>query len=83
MPLTITDPVTEALVLEVAAFTDESPTVAVREALRERRQRLLAARAQSKGQLRRFLVDEVWPQIPARLLGGAVAKREREGILGI
>jgi hypothetical protein len=31
--------------------------------------------------LRRFLVDEAWPQVPVELRGG-LTKREREAILG-
>ena len=32
--------------------------------------------------LRRRLVDQIWPRIPAELLGRGVTKREREEILG-
>ena len=32
--------------------------------------------------LRRFLEEEVWPQVPSRLRGRRLTRREREVILG-
>ena len=82
MALNIKDAATEALAAEVAALTGESKTGAIRESLRERRERLRAATAQSNGRLRRFLQDEAWPQVPVELLDGGLEKHDRERILG-
>ncbi len=84
MALNIKDPETERLAADVAAMTGESKTRAVRVALQERKARL-AVRVVGRDRvadLQRFLVEEVWPQIPRRVLGRKVSKRERERILG-
>lgn len=84
MALNIKDPETEALAAEVAALTGESKTRAVREALRERRERLTreAIRQRAADRLRRFLADEVWPQVPEQVRGRTITKQEREQLLG-
>lgn len=82
MALNIKDPTTEALAAEVASLTGESKTGAIRQSLRERRERLRAQQGLSDGRLRRFLVDEAWPQIPVELIGTSVDKGERERLLG-
>jgi antitoxin VapB len=84
MALNIKDAETELLAAEVAALTAETKTTAVKIALRERRDRLTAARATMDrgGRLRRFLLDEAWPQIPTELLDTAIRKAERDAILG-
>ena len=84
MALNIKDRQTERLAAEVAAMTGESKTRAVRVALEERRQRLALriARHDRGEELRRFLEQEVWPQVPRRVLGKRVTRREREAILG-
>jgi len=84
MPLNIKDPEAERLAAEVAAMTGESKTRAIRIALEERKQRLvMRVVRRDRGQaLRRFLAEEVWPQVPARLRGRRVSRREREAILG-
>ncbi len=84
MPLNIKDREAERLAAEVAAMTGESKTRAIRVALEERKQRLgTRIVRRDRGQaLRRFLVEEVWPQVPARLLGRRITRREREAILG-
>jgi antitoxin VapB len=81
--LNIKDPETERLAGEVAALAGETKTAAVRRALRERLDRLRAsAKADDPAdRLRRFLVDEVWPQVPVKVRGG-LSKRQREAILG-
>ena len=79
--LNIKDPETEKLAAEVAAITGESMTRAAKVALQERRQRL-AVRVVRREELRRFLEQEVWPQVPRRLLGKRVTRPEREAILG-
>ena len=65
-------------------MTGESKTRAIRTALQERKQRLATrvVRPDRGKALRRFLVEEVWPQVPPRALGRRVTRREREAILG-
>lgn len=87
MALNIKDPVTERLAAEVAALTADTKTGAIRSALEERLERLLATsasgRAGRRERLRRFLVDEAWPQIPVGLRGQPLTKQQREELLGI
>ena len=84
MALNIKDPETEKLAAEVAAITGESKARAVKVALQERKQRLAVrvVRRDRAEELRRFLAEEVWPQVPRRVLGKRVTRREREAILG-
>jgi antitoxin VapB len=84
MALNIKDPVAERLATEVAALTNESKTQAVRTALQERMERLgaLASQTRRAERLSRFLVAEVWPQVPDNVLGRPVTRAEREAILG-
>ena len=84
MALNIKDRETEKLAAEVAAITGESKTRAVRVALEERKQRLTvrAGRRDRSVGLQRFLEHEVWPEVPRRVLGKRVTRREREAILG-
>ena len=85
MALNIKDPTAERLAAELAALTNDTKTGAIRSALEERLARVLAARAAAgrRERLQRFLVDEVWPQIPVEVRGQAPTKAEREEILGI
>ena len=84
MALNIKDPETEKLAAEVAAITSESKARAVKVGLQERRQRLAVRVVRRAGaeELRRFLAQEVWPQVPRRVLGKRVTRRDREAILG-
>jgi len=84
MPLNIKDPDTEQLAADVAALAHETKTLAVKTALRERKQRLEAElRRDRRGErLRRFLEGEAWPQVPAEVLGQPTSRDERERILG-
>ena len=84
MALNIKDPQVEQLARELAAYTHETKTSAIRVALEERKDRLAAqARRTERGErLRRFLEDEVWPQIPEGEHGRPLSKQEREEILG-
>lgn len=84
MALNIKDPETEKLAAEVAAITGESKARAVKVALQERRQRLAVrvVRRDRAEELRRFLAEEVWPEVPRKVLGKRVTRREREAILG-
>jgi antitoxin VapB len=84
MALNIKDPETEKLAAEVAAITGESKTRAVKVALQERKQWLAVrvVRRDRTEELRRFLVQEVWPRVPRRVLGKRITRQEREAILG-
>lgn len=85
MALNIKDPVAEQLAAEVAALAGETKTGAVRTALAERRERLLAEREPDAlaNRLRRVLEEEIWPLVPPDMLGRRpLSKAEREEILG-
>jgi antitoxin VapB len=84
MALNIKDPEAERLAAEVAAMTGESKTRAIKVALQERRERLaLRVVRWDRGEaLRRFLEQEVWPEVPRSVLGRRVTRKEREAILG-
>lgn len=84
MALNIKDAPTERLAGEVAAMAEESKTQAVRTALQERLDRLVAGRQRTRraDRLAQFLVREAWPQIPDNLRGAEISKAEREAILG-
>ena len=84
MALNIKDPEAEQLAGEVAALTGESKTGAVREALRERKARLLLARGGSgRGDRMIDLLERrLWPSLPADLRGSTISKDEEERILG-
>jgi antitoxin VapB len=65
-------------------MTGESKAKAVKIALQERRERLKfrVVRRDRAQDLRRFLAEEVWPQVPRAVLGKRMTRREREAILG-
>lgn len=84
MALNIKDLETEQLATEVAELSGDTKTGAVRQALRERRDRLALAsdrRRRSTESLTRFLETEIWPLIPDRG-GPPMTKEEVEDILG-
>jgi antitoxin VapB len=87
MALNIKNKETEELAAEVASRTGESKTGAVRQALRERRDRLALESGgprRTPGSLRRFLETEIWPLIPEEERNQPpMTKAEREEILGI
>lgn len=84
MALNIKDAETERLAAEVAELAHESKTRAVRVALEERRERLVGRPAASRAaRLRRFLTDEIWPQLPDDVRGRPVTKADREAVLGL
>ncbi len=90
MALNIKDLETEQLATEVAELSGDSKTGAVRQALRERRDRLrLEGAGVGSGEkpyrgMRQWLETEIWPQIPAELKGRPpMTKDEIEEILGI
>lgn len=86
MALNIKDKETEQLAAEVATLAGESKTGAVRQALRQRRDRLELERGgkeKRRRDLRRFMETVIWPQIPEELRGQPpMTKAEREEILG-
>jgi antitoxin VapB len=86
MALNIKDRETERLAAEVAELTGDSKTGAVREALRERRDRLKlqgGRRTRKPGDTLRFLETEIWPLIPEEELDRPpMTKAEWEEILG-
>jgi antitoxin VapB len=84
MALNIKDKETEELATEVAQMTGDSKTGAVREALRERKQRLqLRGRRGKPESMQKWLETEIWPLIPEEERGGPpLTKGEVEEILG-
>ena len=84
MALNIKNQEVENLLDEVVKMTGESKTEAVRKALEERHQRLSMRfiAPQDEERLISFLEDEIWPQVPAELLGTRLTKEEEENILG-
>jgi antitoxin VapB len=82
--LTIKDQDTARLGADVAELAHETKTQAVKIALEERRAHLVGRRVRSgRGdRLRRFLVDEAWPQLAPDALGTPPSKADREDILG-
>jgi antitoxin VapB len=86
MALNIKDKQTEALVAEIAALTGETKTGAMRQAARERLDRLRLQQGRPNPRrdpesMRRFL-EELRSEIPKELLGKPITKAEREEILG-
>jgi antitoxin VapB len=71
MALNIKSSEVEQLTEEIAAMTGESKTQAIRQALKERRDRLAfqVAPSERKAHLVRFLEREVWSTVPPDLLG--------------
>lgn len=84
MALNIKDPETERLAAEVARLAGESKTGAIRVALRERKQRLELERPGADGaaELRRWLEEDVWPELPAGRRGRAPSQEEQDELLG-
>lgn len=84
MALNIKNSRVEALLDEVADLTGESKTEAVRRALEERRERLRTTQGADgrAARLRRLLEREIWPQLPAKVVGRPLTKAEEEALLG-
>jgi antitoxin VapB len=84
MALNIKDPVTERLATEVSSMTGESKTRAIRKALEERKERLAyqVHRREKGAELRRFLEEEVWSQLPKSVRGRRLSRKEEDAILG-
>jgi len=67
-------------------MTGETKTEAIRRALEDRKNRLASKSSPTKDRASKimdYLEREVWPNIPAEILGKKITKREREEILGI
>lgn len=84
MALNIKDPETERLAGEVAALAGESKTAAVRQALRERKGRLLLAKTgRARGdRMVDALQRQFWPRLAAGARVSTITKAEMEAILG-
>ncbi len=89
MALNIKDLETEQLATEVAKLSNDTKTGAVRQALRERRDRLrLEGAGIGPGEkpyrgMQQWLETEIWPQIPDELKDREpMTKEEVEEILG-
>ena len=84
MALSIKNPNVEHLITEVARLAGESKTEAVRQALEERRDRLVQRLPSTNrgDRLRHFLEHEVWPAVPRNVLGKRLTKAQEEAILG-
>jgi antitoxin VapB len=84
MALNIKDDETERLANEIAGWTGESKTGAIRTALRERRERLILQRASidRRRLLRDLMEREIWPKVPASMIGHGPRPEEQDAILG-
>ncbi len=85
MAMNIKNEKVEELAEELAQITGESKTAAILRALEERRERIVRQGPSGRPRLAQaldFLENEIWPNIPRKLLGRRVTKRERETILG-
>jgi antitoxin VapB len=82
--LNIKDPETERLAAEVAKLAGETKTGAIRQALRERKQRLELQRGRKtrSERLVEYLEREVWPHLPEGVRGRAPSREEQDEILG-
>lgn len=83
MALNIKNEEVERLAREVADRMGETKTEAIRRALAERRERLGTAEGERPAaRLRRFLEDELWPQVPERERGRRLTRAEEDELLG-
>jgi antitoxin VapB len=84
MALNIKNEQVERLATEVARIAGETKTEAIRRALEDRKMRLAfrAGLQDRTTQMKEYLEQEVWPQLPAGARRKKMTKREREAILG-
>lgn len=80
MPLVIRDQEVERLVEEAARLLGEAPEETIRKALEMRLAHL--GKPQGQAHLRRFLEEEIWPKMPAEVLGRGVSREEEDRLLG-
>jgi antitoxin VapB len=83
MALNIKNAEVERLADEIARLTNTSKTEAIRQALRERRERVSATSPDKNREelLRRFMELRIWPRIPASA-SRRWTKEEEEAALG-
>ncbi len=81
--MTIRNAKVEQLAEELAQRTGESTTTVILRALEERKERIGSERSRKRRleQALSFLETEIWPNIPRKLRGHRISKRERERIL--
>lgn len=74
----------EKLAAEIAEMTGTTKEVAVREALREKKERLEMRRGPKERprSVQEWLETEIWPRIPEDERGKPLTKEEVEDILG-
>lgn len=82
MALNLKNSQVERLVEEVAEMAGETKTEAVRKSLEERKARLQIVRDDDAEDLRRYLREEVWPQVLPEYRGRAISQEEQDEILG-
>ncbi len=82
MALNLKDSEVERLVEEVAEMAGETKTEAVRKSLEERKARLQIVRDDDAQDLRRYLREEVWPQVLPEFRGRGISQEEQDEILG-
>lgn len=86
MALNIENQEAEQLAAEIAKLAGESETEAVRQALREKRDRLQQETGEGRrpeGGLLHYLETEIWPHIPDEVLDRpSTTKAEKEELLG-
>lgn len=84
MPLSIKNPEVERLAEEVARATGESKTEAIRQALEERRGRLVTriAPGRRRARLLRVLEREIWSAVPRELLDQPRDRAFEDRVLG-
>jgi antitoxin VapB len=84
MALNLKNPEVEALAAEVAKLAGTTKTEAIRQALMEKREQLIAPTGQrvTKERAIRFLREQVWPFLPPDA-SRRLSKAEEEEILGI
>ncbi len=85
MSLNIKNDEVERLAAEVARLANETKTEAIRKALLERRARMRGKHGtRSKlSRLQSLLENQIWPTVPADVLGRSISKEKEEEILGI
>lgn len=86
MALNIKNERVELLAAEIARMTGETKTEAIRRALEDRKTRLASRTSPTRdrgSKIMDYLEREVWPNVPANVLGKKISKPEREEILGI
>ena len=84
MPLNIKNREVERLATDVAKLTGETKTEAIRRALADRKRRLAVhvVRRDRHAEMLHCLERDIWPNIPRRLLGRRLTRKEEDAILG-